>query len=140
PAKTARPDSDGKFALLGLKPGVYPVVVRKFGYAFPKATITVPPPAASPIHFQGQPVPLDEIVSAAGIELQGSQRLTTPRRFRPPVEITVVAKTDSTNLRLAYAADDLVVNWESDPTTLRVNGGPANGKDKKGGGAVPRAK
>ena len=49
-----------------------------------------------------------------------------------------LAKTDSTNLRLAYAADDLVFNWESDPTTLRVNGGPANGKDKKGAGAIPR--
>src|SRR6185312_12369034 len=37
--------------------------------------------------------------------LKGSQHLDTPQSYRPPVEITVVAKTDSTNLRLAYEAD-----------------------------------
>jgi hypothetical protein len=41
------------------------------------------------------------------IVLRGNERYSTPRAYRPPVEITVVAKTDSTNLRLAYAATRL---------------------------------
>ena len=33
--------------------------------------------------------------------LKGNDRLNTPEIYKPPVEITVVAKTDCTNLRLA---------------------------------------
>src|SRR5215469_7474178 len=40
--------------------------------------------------------------------LRGNDRLSTSRAYRPPVEINVVAKTDSTNLRLAYAADQII--------------------------------
>ena len=69
--------------------------------------------------------------------LQGNTRLNTPEAFRPPVEITVVAKTDSTNLRLAYAADQIIFNWEMDPTQLRVDGGPANGQHQAGAGRIP---
>jgi hypothetical protein len=53
------------------------------------------------------------------------------------VEITIVAKTDSTNLRLAYAADQVIFNWELDRNQIRVDGGPANGKHKQWGGAIP---
>ncbi len=72
--------------------------------------------------------------------LTGSTPLTTPQSFRPPVEITVVAKTDSTNLRLAYAADQIIFNWEVDQTQLRVDGGPANGLHKDGAGSIPKKK
>ncbi|HUB88028.1 MAG TPA: hypothetical protein VMB22_09070 [Verrucomicrobiae bacterium] len=72
--------------------------------------------------------------------LTGSTRLTTPQSFRPPVEITVVAKTDSTNLRLAYAADQIIFNWEMDESQLRVDGGPADGHHKPGAGRIPRGK
>src|ERR1041385_5703378 len=72
----------------------------------------------------------DAIVSAEGIVLTGNDRLTTPGSFRPPVEITIVAKTDSTNLRMAYAADQVVFNWELNGSELRIDGGPANGMHK----------
>ncbi len=72
--------------------------------------------------------------------LKGSDHLDTPRSYRPPVEITIVAKTDSTNLRMAYAADQVIFNWEWDPWQLRVDGGPANGLHKKGAGHIPRKK
>lgn len=72
--------------------------------------------------------------------LKGDARLTTPQSFRPPVEITVVAKTDSTNLRLAYAADQIIFNWEGNPSQLRIDGGPANGLHQMGKGRIPKGK
>ncbi len=72
--------------------------------------------------------------------LKGSDHLDTPVSYRPPVEITIVAKTDSTNLRMAYAADQVIFNWEEDPWQLRVDGGPANGLHKKGAGHIPKGK
>jgi hypothetical protein len=56
------------------------------------------------------------------------------------VEITVVAKTDSTNLRLAYAADQIIFNWEGNQSQLRVDGGPADGQHKLGAGRIPKKK
>jgi hypothetical protein len=72
--------------------------------------------------------------------LKGNEQFSTPQSFRPPVEITVVAKTDSTNLRLAYAADQIIFNWEGNPSQLRVDGGPANGLHKNGAGHIPKGK
>ena len=72
--------------------------------------------------------------------LKGSTRLKSPQAYRPPVEITVVAKTDSTNLRLSYAADQIIFNWEVNPTQLRVDGGPANGLHQDGAGGIPIGK
>jgi len=74
------------------------------------------------------------------VVLKGDSRLNTPKSYRPPVEITVVAKTDSTNLRLAYAADQIIFNWEVMPIQLRVDGGPADGLHKMGEGRIPRGK
>ena len=74
------------------------------------------------------------------IVLRGDAHLTTPQSYRPPVEITVVAKTDSTNLRLAYAADQIIFNWELNQSQLRVDGGPANGLHKDGAGRIPKGK
>lgn len=71
------------------------------------------------------------------IVLTGDQRLESPQALRPPVEITLVAKTDSTNLRIGYAADQVVFNWEVDPNQLRVDGGPANGLHQMGEGNIP---
>jgi hypothetical protein len=69
--------------------------------------------------------------------LRGDARFTTPQTYRPPVEITIVAKTDSTNLRMAYAADQVIFNWEDDQTQLRVDGGPADGRHQPGAGYIP---
>jgi len=75
-----------------------------------------------------------------GTVLKGSARLNTPQSYRPPVEIKVVAKTDSTNLRLAYAADQIIFNWEMNRSQLRVDGGPADGLHKPGAGNIPVGK
>src|SRR4051812_18518858 len=80
----------------------------------------------------------DAIVSAEGIVLTGNDRLVTPGSFRPPVEITIVAKTDSANLRIAYAADQIIFNWEQNPRELRVDGGPASGMHKADAGEIPK--
>lgn len=72
--------------------------------------------------------------------LKGNETLNTPLSYKPPVEITIVAKTDSTNLRMAYAADQVIFNWELNPWQLRVDGGPANGLHKDGAGHIPRGK
>jgi len=77
------------------------------------------------------------IVSKQGFVLGDSERLSTPGAFKPPIEISVVAKTDSTNLRLAYAADDVIFNWEVDRDSLRIVGGPADGRHKAGAGRIP---
>ena len=69
--------------------------------------------------------------------LRGSDHLQSPQAYRPPVEITVVAKTDSTNLRLSYVADQIIFNWEGNPRQLRVDGGPANGLHQDGAGSIP---
>jgi hypothetical protein len=69
--------------------------------------------------------------------LTGSERLNTPETFKPPVEINIVAKTDSTNLRLAYAADQVIFNWEDNQSELRVDGGPADGHHTPGAGHIP---
>lgn len=71
------------------------------------------------------------------IVLKGNDRLDSPRPLRPPVEIRLVAKTDSTNLRMSYAADQVIFNWEGDPYELRVDGGPADGLHQMGQGHIP---
>jgi hypothetical protein len=75
--------------------------------------------------------------STEGTVLKRWCRLNTTRKYQPPVEITIIAKTDSTNLRLAYAADQVIFNWELDEWQLRVDGGPANGHHKPGAGHIP---
>jgi hypothetical protein len=88
----------------------------------------------------GEPVTNYDLVNPKGIVLKGHDRLNTPYTFRPPVEITIVAKTDSTNLRIAYAADQVIFNWDRNPDQLRVNGGPADGLHKAGAGSIPAEK
>jgi len=87
-------------------------------------------------------VPAIVLVVANGIfnkriVLTGNQRLESPQALRPPVEITLVAKTDSTNLRIGYAADQVIFNWELDRNQLRVDGGPANGLHQRDKGSIP---
>jgi hypothetical protein len=72
--------------------------------------------------------------------LNGEHHFYTRQAYCPPIEITVVAKTDSTNLRLGYAADQIIFNWELNQNQLRVDGGPANGLHKDGAGRIPKNK
>jgi hypothetical protein len=81
---------------------------------------------------------LTEVFDKVPITVSGDQqKVTTKASFRPPIEITIVAKTDSTNLRMSYAAAQVIFNWERNPNELRVNGGPANGNHKAGKGNIP---
>ena len=65
--------------------------------------------------------------------LAGGKRITTPRKYSVPVAFRIVAQTDSTSIRFSYAANQIIFNWETDPDELRVDGGPADGRHKKGG-------
>jgi hypothetical protein len=69
--------------------------------------------------------------------LTGDDRFTTEQTYRPPVDITIVAKTDSTDLRMSYAADQIIFDWADDKTQLRVDGGPADGQHQAGAGYIP---
>ncbi|MBN8418264.1 MAG: hypothetical protein J0L73_05065 [Verrucomicrobia bacterium] len=60
------------------------------------------------------------------IVLKKGDSISTVASFKPPVEIEVVAKIDKLDLRLGYAADQLIFNWERRPDELRIDGGPAD--------------
>lgn len=98
-------------------------------------------PANGPRMNVGDQVNCDEIISSAGITLTSGQGwgipLSTPCSFRPPVDITIVARADPTNLRIRYAAEQVIFNWEGDRTQLRIDGGPASGLNQPGAGAIP---
>ena len=91
-------------------------------------------------HWSGQGTREETISSSRGIVLEGSEKLVSPDLFRPPVEITIVAKTDSTNLRIGYAADQVIFNWERNIDQLRVDGGPAGNRQVDGAGRIPEDK
>ncbi len=78
--------------------------------------------------------------SGSPMMLKDGEAISTKAQFKPPVEITIVAKTDSTDLRIGYAADQVIFNWENNRQQLRVDGGPANGKHKIGAGLIPTNK
>ena len=71
------------------------------------------------------------------IRLEKKDVLTTLRTFKPPVDIAIEAMTDSTNLRMGYAADQIIFNWELNMKQLRVDGGPAARKHKSNAGQIP---
>jgi hypothetical protein len=96
---------------------------------------------ATPAHSQSSArMTRDAITSTKGFVLEDGDILSTPGAFKPPVEITIVAMTDSTDLRIAYAADQVIFNWELNRDELRVDGGPANGQHKAGAGSIPKGK
>src|SRR4051812_17889225 len=74
------------------------------------------------------------------MKLEKSQTATTKAVFTPPVDIIIEAKTDSTDLRMSYAANQVIFNWSNGRNELRVDGGPANGKHKPGAGLIPANK
>ena len=83
---------------------------------------------------------LTEARSGSPVKLKKNGAIATKATFKPPVEIVIEAKTDSTNLRLGFAADQVIFNWENNRNQLRVDGGPANGRHKMGAGLIPANK
>ena len=71
------------------------------------------------------------------VRLTKGDTAATKATFKPPVEILIEAKTNSTNLRMSYAANAVIFNWEKNRSELRVDGGPAGGKHKPGAGLIP---
>jgi len=71
------------------------------------------------------------------LKLKRDETATTKAKFKPPVEILIEAKTNSTNLRIGYAADQVIFNWEVMRGQLRVDGGPADGHHQSGAGTIP---
>jgi hypothetical protein len=61
----------------------------------------------------------------------------TEEQFSPPVAFHVVVETDLGEVRLQYAADQIIFDWERKPDELRVDGGPAGGRHKPGAGSIP---
>jgi hypothetical protein len=90
------------------------------------------------VHWSGQTKFEETMTNSNGIVLDGSDKLVSPDLFRPPVEVTIVAKTDSTNLRIGYAADQVIFNWEENLDQLRVDGGPAGNRQVDGAGRIPK--
>jgi hypothetical protein len=107
-----------------------------FGLLFAFRGHTALPPA----EWSGHMTHEETMTSSSGIVLADSDKLVSPDSFRPPVEITIVAKTDSTNLRLGYAADQVIFNWEVNRDQLRVDGGPAGSQQVDGVGQIPKDK
>lgn len=70
--------------------------------------------------------------------LGSDSEIASKDKFAPPVEITYIVKTTSTNIRFSYAADQIIFNWELDPSDLRIAGGPAAGQHKPSAGKVPK--
>ena len=56
--------------------------------------------------------------------------------FRPPLAITYVLKTTN-EVRLRYAADQIIFNWKNEKTELRIDGGPVTRQHRQGAGAIP---
>lgn len=72
----------------------------------------------------------DEVVLPPGGTLESA------KKFAPPIEITYVIRTEENNIRLGYAASEIIFNWEENPEQLRVGGGPAGGMHVDGAGSV----
>ena len=64
----------------------------------------------------------------------------TARKFKPPVAFQFAAMTNEADFRIAYAADQIIFNWEGNRDELRVDGGPASGRHKQGAGRLPVGK
>jgi len=74
--------------------------------------------------------------SGALVLTKGSS-ISTGISFRPPVTFQLRVMTDEKDFRIGYAADQIIFNWEDNKDQLRVDGGPVNGKHKKGVGRLP---
>jgi hypothetical protein len=70
-------------------------------------------------------------------ELRKENSIHTNEDFSPPITFRVIAKTSAENIRVKYAETEVVFNWETNTTHLRVDGGPAGGQHQEGTGEIP---
>ena len=69
--------------------------------------------------------------------LQKKDRFTSAETFTPPLEFTIVAKTQKDDLRLAYTAKQLIFNWERKQDELRLDADPGGANHTPGQGRIP---
>jgi hypothetical protein len=74
---------------------------------------------------------------AGVVVLKRGVKITSHDSFKPPVAFRLVLQLESEDLRVAYAADQIIFNWGGNKSELRIDGGPASGKHKKGAGGIP---
>ena len=63
-------------------------------------------------------------------------RIATKASFQPPLEIDYTLMVDS-QVRLQYAADQIIFDWEMNRSELRIDGGPADGQHRSNAGRIP---
>ncbi len=78
-------------------------------------------------------------VTEDGLRLGKERSLWTNKEFSGPIEIHLVAKTESENIRIhAYLGACVIFNWEINPKELRVC--RPDGKDERETGTIVSAK
>lgn len=70
------------------------------------------------------------------VEISQGRRVRSRETFKPPIAFRIIAQTDSSNIRIKYAATQIIFDWEVNPSELRVDGGPADGRHQKGAGYI----
>lgn len=78
--------------------------------------------------------------SGLPIVLKKGESIATATSFQPPIEIEIVAKLENLDLRLGFAANQLIFNWERRPDELRIDGGPADQMYTPMQGEFPKGK
>ncbi len=63
--------------------------------------------------------------------------MVSQETFTPPVTFRITVQTDSKDIRIKYACEQIIFNWNGNPDELRLDGGPADGRHKAGAGRVP---
>lgn len=130
---TAKPDARVIWGLGHLGAGRAFVLewdsVPKINPASPK-----PAPSSSVAKNEAakQPAALNEtrelVAGGREIVLKGRERFTSAETYAAPVEFTIVAKTDSTNLRLAHMPKAVIFNWERNMDELRIDNDPGGAR------------
>ncbi|MBN8418295.1 MAG: protein kinase [Verrucomicrobia bacterium] len=69
--------------------------------------------------------------------LQKNDRFISAEKFTPPVEFTLVVKTQKDDLRMAYTARQVIFNWDKNQDELRLDADPAGARHVPGMGRIP---
>lgn len=83
-----------------------------------------------------------DFVGVSVIEIDGrfaiqDGELRSMESFTPPLTIHYRVKSDGSNARFGFAAEQILFDWETNPTQLRIDGGPAGGQHLHGKGRLP---
>ena len=74
------------------------------------------------------------------VVLNSSGSVSSLKFIKPPIRLTYEVKLDGNDLRIQYAAQQIIFNWEMNNNDLRIDGGPASNQHRPGKGKVPTGK